>query len=129
MHVQSHPAPNLDSLFSQYELKKRHPVMGSALVVSLSTAPQKGAQIKLKVIYSTTNECTAIGWLDKEQTAGKKFDYLFSQCQAVSKTTSRPVHENQVQVDPCAIACPVARRVDSQVRHQSLTRVSKTRLR
>jgi leukotriene-A4 hydrolase len=77
---------------SQFELKERHPVMGNALVIPLSPPLAKGAKIAVQINYSTTREGTAIGWLEKDQTAGKRFDYLFSQCQAVSSlSTASPL--------------------------------------
>ncbi|KAG8745452.1 hypothetical protein FRC10_007995 [Ceratobasidium sp. 414] len=74
-----------------YDLKKRHPVMGSALMIPLSPPVDKGAKIVVQISYSTTRECTAIGWLEKEQTAGKKFDYFFSQCQAIHARSLAPL--------------------------------------
>ncbi|CEL62166.1 leukotriene-A4 hydrolase [Rhizoctonia solani AG-1 IB] len=71
----------------EYDLKQRHPVMGNALAISLPSPLQKGDQLVLRVNYSTTTQCTAVGWLDKEQTSGKRFDYLFSQCQPIHAHT------------------------------------------
>jgi hypothetical protein len=69
--------------------------MGSALAITLSPPLAKGAKIAVRISYSTTREGTALGWLDKDQTAGKKFDYLFSQCQAVSSLYTRsPIFHN-----------------------------------
>ncbi|CAE6490640.1 unnamed protein product [Rhizoctonia solani] len=78
---------------AKYDLKQRHPVMGSALVISLPSALQKGDQIVLRISYSTTSQCTAIGWLDKEQTFGKKFEYLFSQCQPIHARSLAPLQD------------------------------------
>lgn len=77
----------------KYDLKERHPVMGSALVIPLSSTLNKGAKIAVRIAYSTTRECTAIGWLEKEQTAGGKFDYLFSQCQAIHARSLAPLQD------------------------------------
>ncbi|KAF8707740.1 Leukotriene A4 hydrolase, C-terminal, partial [Rhizoctonia solani] len=78
---------------TKYDLGERHPVMGSALAISLPSALQKGDQVVLRIDYSTTTQCTAIGWLDKEQTSGKKFDYLFSQCQAIHARSLAPLQD------------------------------------
>ena len=40
--------------------------------------------IKIEVKYSTTKECTALGWLNPVQTKSGKYPYLYSQSQAVS---------------------------------------------
>ena len=40
-------------------------------------------RIKLKIDYETSSNCTALQWLDPEQTAGKRQPYVFSQCQAI----------------------------------------------
>ncbi|QRV76953.1 leukotriene-A4 hydrolase [Ceratobasidium sp. AG-Ba] len=76
-----------------YDLKERHPVMGNALVIPLSPPLDKGAKIVVRIAYSTTRECTAIGWLEKEQTAGGKFGYLFSQCQAIHARSLAPLQD------------------------------------
>lgn len=81
--------------------------MGSALTIDLDTneVVKSGDEVNVQIEYNTTPECTAIGWLEKEyvtrtsatavtrsvfhlrQTAGQKFDFLFSQCQPVSSPT------------------------------------------
>ncbi|KAG8705976.1 hypothetical protein FRC11_008642, partial [Ceratobasidium sp. 423] len=78
---------------AKYDLKQRHPVMGSALVISLPSALQKGDKVVVRINYSTTAQCTAVGWLDKEQTSGKKFDYLFSQCQPIHARSLAPLQD------------------------------------
>ncbi|ELU40820.1 leukotriene-A4 hydrolase [Rhizoctonia solani AG-1 IA] len=100
-----------------------------ALAISLPSALQKGDQVVLRIDYSTTTQCTAIGWLDKEQTSGKKFDYLFSQCQAVRTLLTRwfprfltrvyimrclPLWcptQSDLGLDPCALSRAVASRL------------------
>lgn len=57
-----------DSWNLQYDLKQPHPVMGAAMEIKLdpATALAKGSELTVKVDYTTTPECTAIGWLEKE---------------------------------------------------------------
>ena len=52
-----------------------------ALGVPLIILPgeNKGTEICIK--YNTTEKCSALQWLTKEQTCGGKHPYLFSQCQ------------------------------------------------
>jgi hypothetical protein len=40
-------------------------------------------RVKIKIAYRTTPQCTALQWLDKNQTASKTHPYMFSQCQAI----------------------------------------------
>ncbi|KDQ17535.1 hypothetical protein BOTBODRAFT_172006 [Botryobasidium botryosum FD-172 SS1] len=77
----------------EYSVKPRHEVMGSALVIPLPSPPVSGATLEVAIEYSTTDQCTAIGWLEKEQTAGKKFEYLFSQCQAIHARSLAPLQD------------------------------------
>ncbi|KAG8690146.1 hypothetical protein FRC11_013549 [Ceratobasidium sp. 423] len=77
----------------KYDLRERHPIMGSALVISLPSALQKEDKVLVRINYSTTSQCTAVGWLDKAQTSGKKFDYLFSQCQAIHARSLAPLQD------------------------------------
>ena len=54
--------------------------VGSKLEIRL---PNESSRLKIKVVYSTSENCTALQWLPPEQTAGKTHPYLFSQCQAI----------------------------------------------
>ncbi|KAK1231374.1 Leucyl aminopeptidase yscIV [Marasmius sp. AFHP31] len=78
---------------ASHELKPKHEVMGSALHVSFSTQPQKGTLVKVTVHYQTTKHCLALQWLEKEQTQGKSFPYLFSQCQPIYARAMAPVQD------------------------------------
>jgi hypothetical protein len=52
--------------FIQYNVKPKHPVMGSALHIPLPKSLKTGSSISTKITYKTTDECTALQWLDKE---------------------------------------------------------------
>ncbi|PCH33157.1 hypothetical protein WOLCODRAFT_147267 [Wolfiporia cocos MD-104 SS10] len=77
----------------QYVLGPAHPVMGSALHVSLPAGLKAGSQVKVAVYYATTKECIALQWLEKEQTQGKSFPYLFSQCQPIYARSVAPLQD------------------------------------
>ncbi|CAA7267762.1 unnamed protein product [Cyclocybe aegerita] len=83
----------LDGKPTQYELKPKDPVTGSALHIPLPAGLKEGESVKVKVEYKTTEEGTALQWLDKEQTQGKKFPYLFSQCQPIYARALAPVQD------------------------------------
>ena len=41
--------------------------------------------------YNTTTKCEAIQWLNPNQTLGKQYPYLFSQCQAIHARSFLPI--------------------------------------
>ncbi|KAI3611429.1 leukotriene-a4 hydrolase [Moniliophthora roreri] len=77
----------------KYELKAKHEVMGSALHIPLPSGLKKNSIIKVTVNYQTTKASTALQWLDKQQTQGKSFPYLFSQCQPIYARALAPVQD------------------------------------
>lgn len=48
---------------------------------------------KVTVFYNTTNESSAVQWLPPEQTAGRKYPYLFTQCQAIHARSLLPCQD------------------------------------
>ncbi|KAJ4477830.1 peptidase family M1-domain-containing protein [Lentinula edodes] len=79
---------------ASYEVKPKHPIMGSALHIPLPSGLKSGSLIKATIKYETTKECTALQWLAKEQTQGKSFPYLFSQCQPIYARVMAPVQDS-----------------------------------
>ncbi|KAK7019843.1 leukotriene A-4 hydrolase [Favolaschia claudopus] len=79
---------------ANYDLKAKHEVMGSALHVSLPKGLKSGTTVNVTVSYKTTKDCTALQWLAKEQTQGKQFPYLFSQCQPIHARALAPVQDS-----------------------------------
>ncbi|KAF9073998.1 peptidase family M1-domain-containing protein [Rhodocollybia butyracea] len=77
-----------------YEVKAKHPIMGSALHIPLPSGLKSGSSIKVLINYQTTKDCTALQWLEKEQTQGKSFPYLFSQCQPIYARAISPIQDS-----------------------------------
>lgn len=50
----------------QYEVKPKHPIMGSALHIPLPSGLKSGTLVKATITYQTTKDCTALQWLAKE---------------------------------------------------------------
>ncbi|EJD04499.1 leukotriene-A4 hydrolase [Fomitiporia mediterranea MF3/22] len=77
-----------------FKLDERHLVMGSALHIPFSEPIHKGANVEVKITYKTAADAVALQFLDKEyQTQGKKFPYLFSQCQPIYARTMAPLQD------------------------------------
>lgn len=55
--------------------------LGQALTVTLPDGLVRGDMVEVVVPYATSPNASAIQWLSPEQTAGKKYPYLFTQCQ------------------------------------------------
>ncbi|KAJ7454867.1 peptidase family M1-domain-containing protein [Mycena latifolia] len=77
----------------QHDVKPKHEVMGSALHIPLPKGLKSGTSISVAVFYKTTKDCTALQWLEKEQTQGKSFPYLFSQCQPIYARAMAPLQD------------------------------------
>lgn len=54
------------STLMQFNVKPKHPVMGSALHIPLPKNLKIGSSVSTKITYKTTAESTALQWLDKE---------------------------------------------------------------
>lgn len=76
-----------------HHVEEKHPVMGSALHVSIPTVPQVGESVSVTISYKTRPNSMALQWLDKEQTQGKQHPFLFSQCQPIYARTLLPIQD------------------------------------
>jgi leukotriene-A4 hydrolase len=72
---------------------KLKPHLGSCLEIALPSTliirPGK-TSATLLIEYATTKECSAAQWLPPAQTAGKKYPYVFTQCQAIHARSLLP---------------------------------------
>lgn len=67
-----------------YSLGTQRGTLGAPLQIPIpSSTNKKGDTVHVDIDYSTTEHCTALGWLTKQQTAGKTNPFLYSQCQAI----------------------------------------------
>jgi leukotriene-A4 hydrolase len=65
--------------YTLHPLIPNKPHLGQQLSISLP----KDSVDKVKVLYQTTRQSSAVQWLPPAQTAGGQFPYLFTQCQAI----------------------------------------------
>lgn len=77
----------IDGVSVSYDLGKRTEPFGSPLKISL---PANEEAFKLTVLFNTTENSTALQFIDKEATDSKVSDYLFSQCQAIHARSMFP---------------------------------------
>ncbi|KAK0562252.1 Leucyl aminopeptidase yscIV [Tilletia horrida] len=54
---------------NDYTLSRQRGTLGSALTIPLPEPAAKGDVVTIKIDYSTTEQCTAIGWMTKEYVA------------------------------------------------------------
>lgn len=78
---------------TEVKLHPRVPVVGSKLEVPLPSGLKKGQTVQVKIDYSTTSECTALGWLEKEQTSDGTHPFVYSQCQAIHARSLFPCQD------------------------------------
>lgn len=77
----------------QWEIEARKEPNGSPLYVSVPEGADKGATVSVEMEVATTDKCTALQWLNPEQTGNKKAPFMFSQCQAIHARSLFPCQD------------------------------------
>ncbi|KAI9096655.1 peptidase family M1-domain-containing protein [Phlyctochytrium arcticum] len=77
----------------KFEIAEHNEKYGAKLTVHFPQAFSANQEVKVKINYATTTKCTAIQWLEPSQTIGKKYPYLFSQCQAIHARSMLPCQD------------------------------------
>ncbi|KAF8468974.1 leukotriene A-4 hydrolase [Kalaharituber pfeilii] len=72
-----------DSVEKGWKLEDRTGPYGSRLRILLGRRLEKEEVVNVKIHFQTTSKCTALGWMDPEQTSNKQHAYMYSQCQAI----------------------------------------------
>lgn len=78
---------------SKWQLLPRFEPYGSALKISIEQEAEKGQVLEVDIQLQTTEECTALQWLNPAQTSNKKHPYMFSQCQAIHARSLFPCQD------------------------------------
>ncbi|KAF2275621.1 leukotriene A-4 hydrol [Westerdykella ornata] len=78
---------------AKWNLKDRMEPFGSALAIQLNDGIAQGEQVVVDIKVDTTDKCTALQWMTKEQTSNKKYPYMFSQCQAIHARSIFPCQD------------------------------------
>ncbi|VVC97012.1 unnamed protein product [Leptidea sinapis] len=66
----------------------------SPLDPSSYSRPDSGLKVKLRIKYKTSPSATALQWLEPKQTSGKKYPYMFSQCQPIHARSIMPCQDS-----------------------------------
>ena len=84
----------VDGKESAYSLAAKHEIFGSALSIPLPpNITAAGGRCSVIVNYSTSPKSSACQWLPPAQTAGKRFPFLFTQCQAIHARSLLPCQD------------------------------------
>ncbi|CAG8640877.1 28603_t:CDS:10 [Dentiscutata erythropus] len=77
----------------KHHLEDRNEKFGSALHIQLDKNLSANTEFDLTVNYNTLEQGTAVQWLEPIQTSGKKYPYLFTQCQAIHARSLLPCQD------------------------------------
>lgn len=72
---------------------KKHKAFGTPLNIDLPDGLKSGSKLYLKINYQTSETASASQFLTPEQTAGKKYPYFFTQCQAIHARSLIPCQD------------------------------------
>lgn len=81
-----------------FTLKERVPALGSALEIPCDCSID--LELSISIRFETTSQCTAIQYLDKDATDGKKFPYMFSQSEPIHSRSFFPCFDTPALKSP-----------------------------
>jgi len=67
--------------------------VGQQLNIQLGEEQINGSQLILIIDYQTSDNPSAVSWLTKEQTAGKKMPYMYTQCESIHCRSIAPLQD------------------------------------
>lgn len=97
--------------FMQYNVKPKHPVMGSALYIPLPKCLKIGSSVSAKITYKTTAESTALQWLDREYVINLILSKKMLTKKGQSDARGISISLQSMPTHPCPFNCPFARSI------------------
>jgi len=79
-----------------FTLGEIHKMYGQALSIIFTDEMLKQTKVNVKINYETTPECSACQWLEPSQTEGKKYPYLYTQCEAIHARSVVPCQDTPI---------------------------------
>ncbi|KAI3478924.1 hypothetical protein L1887_59108 [Cichorium endivia] len=109
----------------EYSLGTQRGTLGAPLQIPIpATANKKGDRVHVEIDYATTEHCTALGWLTKQQTAGKTNPFSTRSARPSTAAPSSPASTRPrtrsptpppcTRASPCS--CPRSRTTTSRAR-------------
>ena len=77
-----------------YTIQDPNPELGQLLSVNIPTKWFPYEKYVINITYETSPDAGALTWLSKEQTAGKKLPYTFTQCESIYCRSIAPLQDS-----------------------------------
>ena len=92
----------LDFLVDEY-----YKLESSGVPLKIYKQYNKGDILSIVITFSTTKDGTALDWLKPEQTSGKKYPFMYSQCQAILCRELLPIQDTPAVKIPVSVSITV----------------------
>eukprot|EP00833_Pecoramyces_ruminatium_P005946 jgi/Orpsp1_1/1179978/evm.model.c7180000071669.1 len=66
-----------------YSFGEEDEIYGKPLRIPFTSEMLKNSKVNIKIDYETTPDCSACQWVEPIQTEGKKYPYLYTQCESI----------------------------------------------
>lgn len=70
-----------------------NPQIGPKLSIGVNEKVNKGDLFNITIYYETTSEGLSLNWLEPSQTAGKKYPYVYTHCEAIDCRCLAPLQD------------------------------------
>lgn len=70
-----------------------NPSIGQQLDIQIQSRLFTGSDVTLIIEYVTSKDASAVTWLTKEQTAGKKLPFMYTQCESIHCRSLAPLQD------------------------------------
>lgn len=77
----------------KYSFSELNKILGYALTIELARSYSDLEKPKIRIVFATAPEASALQWLEPSQTLGKKHPYMFSQCEEIHARSLIPAQD------------------------------------